>query len=690
MEVKFVNVHEHTIYVAISKMTEYKKIFKLSGYKKLKENEEMKISLINTYYYIKCKRCKNSFINSDETCKFIISENNIEGLINSFNENQVIESVSFENRPGINLMNDKNFFSEEFYKIKFVPRFDDFTIYIGTEDEKKNYFHKRYLELKEKIESREEEFKNNKDKLEKREKKLDEYKGSIIFKEQKSKNEVEGKYDVVIDINSILSLYGKGWKIEYPKGKEEYEKKIKKKSIIIGVLGNRNKGKSFILEKLSTYNIEQGFSIETKGISVKFSETDDNFLTILDSAGQEVPLLNSENIQNNEIKDNKENKEKNEINVNIENEEIKENNEIKEEKEEKEEKEVKKDNEKNNVQDNKNIHNVEEFNKDSLLEQCLRDKLITEKFIEDFIIVNSNILVLVVGSITLNEQKLMKRIKNSLKKNQELFVIHNLRNITTKEDVDKYIENILKKLFGLQMEENDFFDNNKGLNNKYFVEKDKTAIHLIFVNDFCPVAKYYNDPTCDFIKSKLKGVTERAYFSVIEKCKEFFIKSQEKFLVEDINMDDFTQENDKLVIKNKKISLKKVFVDEIGETIINDSDIPKYNYYTQEGDLIVNIELPGPKAEILTRSEVQGGFQVFFFQGKTADFTSEIKEKKGIISKNIKKPKEFQFMFRISLSQIKLLLNEEKEENYYEKQNVNGIITYKYHIYHSSKKSVFK
>lgn len=41
----------------------------------------------------------------------------------------------------------------------------------------------------------------------------------------------------------------------------------------------------------------------------------------------------------------------------------------------------------------------------SLFEKSLRDKLITETYIQQFIIDTSHILVLVVGFITLNEQK---------------------------------------------------------------------------------------------------------------------------------------------------------------------------------------------------------------------------------------------------------------------------------------------
>ena len=37
----------------------------------------------------------------------------------------------------------------------------------------------------------------------------------------------------------------------------------------MGILDNSKKGKSFILEKLSGYEVPQGFSIKTEGITIK-------------------------------------------------------------------------------------------------------------------------------------------------------------------------------------------------------------------------------------------------------------------------------------------------------------------------------------------------------------------------------------------------------------------------------------
>ena len=284
----------------------------------------------------------------------------------------------------------------------------------------------------------------------------------------------------------------------------------------------------------------------------------------------------------------------------------------------------------------------------------------------------------------------MKRIKQSLKDNQELFVIHNLQNFYEKTQVNDYIENTLKKLFGLQIHENRFYDTDKNLYDRYFVEIDKEGTqvtHLIFVNDYSPIGDFYNKPTCKYLNSKLRGVGKRTCFSVVEKIKKFFIERQNKFLLDPIKQENFIEEENKLSIKEQKISFKKVFIDEIGETIINDTDKPNYNYYTEKKDLIVNVELPGPKPEIKTKCELQGGFFVFIFKGKTADFTSVIQEK-CLLSKNVKKSKDFQFIFRISTDDITLLPNEKGNYNHYSrtmedkegKGVVGGIFTFKYHI----------
>ena len=58
--------------------------------------------------------------------------------------------------------------------------------------------------------------------------------------------------------------------------------------LVIGVMGNRNKGKSFILQALSGATLKTGTTINTIGISIKYL---DNKYVLLDCAGSESPLL---------------------------------------------------------------------------------------------------------------------------------------------------------------------------------------------------------------------------------------------------------------------------------------------------------------------------------------------------------------------------------------------------------------
>ena len=86
-------------------------------------------------------------------------------------------------------------------------------------------------------------------------------------------------------------------------------------------------------------------------------------------------------------------------------------------------------------------------------EEHLRDKLISEFFKQNFIIYKANILIVVVGIITLNEQQLLNSVIKKVK-NKQIFVIHNLKYFVTKEQVDDYIENTLKKLYNIKIKEN--------------------------------------------------------------------------------------------------------------------------------------------------------------------------------------------------------------------------------------------
>ena len=106
-------------------------------------------------------------------------------------------------------------------------------------------------------------------------------------------------YDIIVHIDSIKDI-NKGWEIEKNEsGQANYNKYKGEKIIKIGVIGNANKGKSFILSKISKMNLPSGMSIKTEGLSIKYPDLDkykNRKIALLDSAGLETPVLVSEDI----------------------------------------------------------------------------------------------------------------------------------------------------------------------------------------------------------------------------------------------------------------------------------------------------------------------------------------------------------------------------------------------------------
>lgn len=105
-------------------------------------------------------------------------------------------------------------------------------------------------------------------------------------------------YDLIIDIKSVKDI-SKGWDIKMSeKAEKDYQNFKNEKVIRIGVIGNANKGKSFVLSKISQIDLPSGTSIRTEGLSIKYPDNLEKYanrkIVLLDSAGLETPVLIAE------------------------------------------------------------------------------------------------------------------------------------------------------------------------------------------------------------------------------------------------------------------------------------------------------------------------------------------------------------------------------------------------------------
>ena len=567
------NIYIVNIIEIIKERIRTKEKFEINA-KKVKTIKELK-------YYIINKFKKENYC----PCSLIISEIFEYGLFCSdLNDkpNQTIEGNFKENTIYVNINSDKTC-DCGFEKINSLSKIE---LYENFMEKIKKLILKYEIIINEKEKKIEDleiiisEIINNIDKnrmiYEKElESKINEMKNYIRFRQHKDNIKFEDFYDLIININSIKEM-NTGWDIKMnEKGKSRFEEYKKEDALIIGIIGNSNKGKSFLLSKISKINLPNGTNIKTEGLSIKYPELEkfkNRKIVLLDSEGFEAPFL----LESNLIID----------------------------------------------------------NSDIFLKDLAREKMITEYFLQDFIINNSDILISVVGSLTFQEQKFLNKLKNDISKlnlKKSLIVIHNLMTLTTIEQVKNYINNILLKSATFDLIKTTLISTKISKRDnqvEYFYESNNNIkiIHLIFANEGSEAGNFYNKFALEFIENSFKFVTNIKPFNIFEKLKERIISLSNVILENNTNYqiitkEDFLDNNDilkekKFRLKNKKeITLKRLFTDELGFSNLRNSGFnPDYNYYLKNNKLILKIECPG-NIELSCNHRLIGKYNIIEIKG---------------------------------------------------------------------------
>ena len=386
-------------------------------------------------------------------------------------------------------------------------------------------------------------------------------------------------YDVIVDIKSVKDI-SKGWEIKMNEtGKKKYDEFKKEAVIKIGVIGNANKGKSFLLSKISKIPLPSGTSIRTEGLSIKYpvlNEFKNRKIVLLDSAGLETPVLKNEDESKNPIED-----------------------------------------------------EIKEFKEKS------REKLITELFLQNYIINNSDILIIVVGILTYSEQKLLNRVRteflktrnNKNKVHKPLFIIHNLITYTTREQVEEYINDFLLKSATFDLAIGHKISTQKEQKEGiYYYEtiKNQQIFHLIFAQEGSVAGNYYNSLTLEFLENYYQNVTNLTNFDVIETIKDSFVEISKEILEKTekpINKESFENSNINLIKLSSEINgvtLKKCLIDELGFSNLKGNGFdPTYNCYHKKGDkkIIIRVEISGNK-ELTSTIEHNSPYNIIKIKGK--------------------------------------------------------------------------
>ena len=356
-------------------------------------------------------------------------------------------------------------------------------------------------------------------------------------------------YDINIKINTLINLK-KGWKIEINNQAENIYNLLEnpkgKKFCVIGVVGNINSGKSFLISKLTNSNIPSGAHIENDGLCIKYINKDENtnfkyHHIILDSKGLDQPILENFNKS------------------------------------------------KDLVATNLFLQNFIIFHCDILLLVVDYLSFSEQKLINK---IKNNIKLL-------NAQKKLIIIHN-LKNCRKLEEIKNyIDNILLKS-----------YSFKLKRNETITSKKNNDIFGEYFIEynhKDISVFHLIFAADNSEAGLYYNTFTKYFIEIHYKDIINLNNFDIIENLKKYFCLQSKIYFETNINKDDFLSNDD--IFREKIIRLKYpkelifkdyFYQDANIQNLEDDNFIPKYSMCKFRENFEIQIEVPGNiKLEIL-------------------------------------------------------------------------------------------
>ena len=320
------------------------------------------------------------------------------------------------------------------------------------------------------------------------------------------------------------------------------------------------------------------------------------------------------------------------------------------------------------------------INKNDLFKEKSREKLITELFLQNYIMYYSDILIIVVDSLSFSEQKLLMKIKKEMERakiNTPLYIIHNLKSFTSKEQVKDYIDSSLLKSATFTLEEGHKISTKKEevIKGIYFYEKDKDKdkeknkerkiYHLIYANENSEAGKFYNQFTLDFIENSYQTVTDLESFDVIDTIKERYMAISKDIIEKTGNEEKITKEsfdnstpNMIKLNSDKEIILKKCLIDELGFSNFKANGFePTYNIYKKEDKIIVRVEVPG-KTTIKAGLEISGEYNIIKIMGE-----KKLDKEPGKLDDNIHNTREYgNFYLDLHLKTEEYLLRQEEPE----------------------------
>lgn len=272
-------------------------------------------------------------------------------------------------------------------------------------------------------------------------------------------------YDQIINIDS-LKTQKIGWEI-FTNKKTANLLKEKREYSIVGMVGRECTGKTYILNKLCGFDLPSGTNVNTKGLSLKLANKKN--LICLDSAG-----LNSPVYYYNET-----------------------------------------------LLKRYNLNQKELFENGEVKKEMMNDRTLTDLFIQDFILDVCEVIIIVVGQLSQQDQKFIERISMKYKHRKKIIIIHNFYNLCEDEDIERKIKKDIIGAFEVTSRNIVDSDVNEYIE-KTTKEGHENIIHVVLGLDWGNSKKKYNKPTFKYLSKILDTRNDKKKFDLTSSLIEFF------------------------------------------------------------------------------------------------------------------------------------------------------------------------
>ena len=403
---------------------------------------------------------------------------------------------------------------------------------------------------------------------------------SEIFYDGNSDN-----YDMILNFESFEQLKKDGWNAYFSQeGFEKYEETVYNQNIIIGVVGTKNRGKSYLLKRImnsENYKSNDGFLISTHGISCSFpvlkSENKCQTFVTLDTAGRDNPLLQNA------------------------------------------------------------------YSKDQDIRSIIKDIKICEILLSDFIIKECNVLIAVVEQLSFAEQEMIINLTNRLRlkevksniENRKLIIIHNLMNINKSEDIKKFIKETLLKSMTFSLEPHFIEDEDKKYNLTVYdqiIENNDIAkldiVHVVIGNDKIEeIRNNFNEPAFKYIRDYIT-ISNVRKFDIIKFFKEFIETNYKQFINTNLFEENPLQQGEKRKVrvytdKEKKGTADKIMIPLRVKDKSKIKDISFKNFYFDPSGIYYSAETLY-SAKIIEKENNKYLEIAFEMYGKIKDISTDV------------------------------------------------------------------